>query len=347
MNIFSNIEFLNKWYFILILFAFLFVYLFYKKQKKWINFVFLKQIKNIFKKNNYKFYLKIFLVFLILINFIIILANPNTTNVLEKQKKNGIDIVIALDISGSMEAEDLKPNRIESAKNVINWFIDNLKTDRLWLVVFAWKPFTSIPLTFDYNILKETISRLSTDNIDQSKRWLNWTAIWDSILMAKTLFKAPKGVSKKDYEKREKVIILLTDWDANVWVDPVLAWLSAKENGIKVYTIWIWSKKWGTITYNVWPFKRQQKIPPLNDKTLKKIASETNGLYFRAENNNTFNSIFKELSKLEKDDINIEIKKEYSEYYDNFIYSLIILLTIFSYLMLSNIETRNNNNNNN
>jgi Ca-activated chloride channel family protein len=243
-----------------------------------------------------------------------------------------------------MEAEDLKPSRIESAKNVIEWFIDNLQTDRLWLVVFAWKPFTSIPLTFDYNILSETISRLQTNNIDQSQRWLNWTAIWDSILMAKTLFKAPKNISEEEYSKREKVIILLTDWDANVWVDPILAWLSAKQEWIKVYTIWIWSKQWWTITYNVWPFKKQQKIASLNDKTLKQIAQDTNALYFRAENNNAFNSIFEELSKLEKNDIDIEIKKEYSEYYDVFLYSLIVLLTIFSYLMLSNIEIRKNNN---
>ena len=344
MNIFSNIEFLNKWYFILILFVFLIVYLFYKKQTNWINFIFIKQVKDIFNKNSFKFYLKILLVFLILINFILILANPNTTNVSQKIKKNGIDIVLALDISWSMEAEDLKPNRIESAKRVIKWFIKNLQTDRLWLVVFAWKPFTSIPLTFDYNILSETISRLSTNNIDQSKRWLNWTAIWDSMLMAKTLFKAPEGVSEDEYNKREKVIILLTDWDANVWVDPVLAWLSAKESWIKVYTIWIGSKKWWTITYNVWPFKKQQKIPPLNDKTLKQIAKDTNASYFRAENNNAFTSIFKELSKLEKNDIDIKIKKEYSEYYDIFIYSLIVLLTIFTYLMLSNIEIRKNNN---
>lgn len=344
MNIFSNIEFLNKWYFILILLVFLFVYLFYKKQKTWINFVFIKQVKDIFNKNSFKFYLKTFLLFLILINFILILANPNTTNVSQKQQKNGIDIVIALDISWSMEAEDLKPSRIESAKNVIEWFIDNLQTDRLWLVVFAWKPFTSIPLTFDYNILSETISRLQTNNIDQSQRWLNWTAIWDSILMAKTLFKAPKNISEEEYSKREKVIILLTDWDANVWVDPILAWLSAKQDWIKVYTIWIWSKQWWTITYNVWPFKKQQKIAPLNDKTLKQIAQDTNASYFRAENNDAFNSIFEELSKLEKNDIDVEIKKEYSEYYDFFLYSLILLLTIFSYLMLSNIEIRKNNN---
>lgn len=336
--ILTDIEFLNKIYFLFLLFLPFFAYLFYKKQAKWIDFIFFNEIKNIFKKNSYLFYLKNILLVLIFINFILILANPNKTNVSEQVEKNGIDIVVALDISGSMEADDLKPNRIEAAKSVISKFIWKLKTDRLWLVVFAWKPFTSIPLTFDYNILTETIWRLWTNNIDQQKSWLNWTAIWDSILMAKTLFKAPKWVDEKKYENREKVIILLTDWDANVWVDPVLAWLSSKKEWIKIYTVWIWSEEWWNITYDVWPFKQQEKVPPINDKTLKQIAQDTNAKFFRADNNSTFESIFAELSKLEKNDINIEIKKEYSEYYKYFLYSLIVLLWLFTYLMTSKIQ---------
>jgi len=188
-HIFWNIEFLNKIYFLLLILLPIIWYLFYKKEKKWIKFLFLSDAKKVFWKNNWKSFAKIFLLIAILVNFIIIFANPNTTNVSQKIQKNGIDIVLALDISWSMDAEDLKPNRIEAAKNVISNFIWKLKTDRLWLVVFAWKPFTSIPLTFDYNILKETIDNLSTKNINQNQRWLNWTAIWDAILMWKTLFK--------------------------------------------------------------------------------------------------------------------------------------------------------------
>jgi len=338
MNIFTNIDFLSKWYFLLIILLPILLYFFYKRLSKWINFIFIRDIKKVFKRNSFKFYLKLLLLLLIMLNFIIILANPNIINSSQKVKKNGIDIVISLDISGSMEAEDLKPNRIEAAKGVINNFIKNLKTDRLWLVVFAWKPFTSIPLTFDYNILKETIQNIWTKNIDQRQRWLNWTAIWDSILMAETLFKAPKDMKLEDYKKREKVIILLTDWDANVWVNPILAWLSAKDKNIKIYTIWIGSKEWWLISYNVWPFKKQYRIPPLNDKVLKQIASDTSAKYFRAEDNNSFEEIFNELSLLEKNDINIDIKKQYKEYYDIFLYSLLILLIIFTYLMISGIE---------
>ena len=132
MNLLDNIEFLNKWYFILVLLIPLILYFFYKKEKNWLMFSYLNDIKKIFKYNNLKFYIKPLLLLLILINFIIILANPNITNISKNITKNGIDIVIALDISTSMLAEDLKPNRMESSKNVISNFISNLKTDRLW-----------------------------------------------------------------------------------------------------------------------------------------------------------------------------------------------------------------------
>lgn len=338
-----GIEFLNPWYFWLLLLLPLVLYFFIKTLESWVSFNFISDIKNSFGWNSIAFFIKPFLLFFIYIFFVIILANPNTTNVSETVEKNWIDIVIALDISWSMEAEDLKPNRMESAKEVINGFISTLSTDRLWLVVFAWKPFTSIPLTFDYSILIETISRLWTNNIDQSRRSLSWTAIWDAILMAKTLFKAPENETQEEYSNREKVIILLTDWEANSWVEPVLAWLAAKKEGIKIYTIWIWNEKGWFITYNSWPFEQRIPIPPLNDKDLKQIAKDTNGQYFRADNNDTFQSIFDELSKLDKHDIKVDIKKEYSEYYKPFMNVLILLLWFFTFLMIYKPEFRNNN----
>ncbi|MDQ7009767.1 MAG: VWA domain-containing protein [Candidatus Gracilibacteria bacterium] len=333
----NNITFINPEFFWLILIIPIILYFFYKKEKSGINISSLDEIKKIFKKNNITFYLKIILLGLILLNFIIILANPNTTNISEKIKKNGIDIVIALDVSGSMEANDLKPNRIESAKSVINNFISKLKTDRVGLVIFAGKPFTSIPLTFDYNILTETINNISTKNINQQKRGLAGTAIGDAILMSETLF-----ISKENKQEREKVIILLTDGDANIGVDPKVAGLSSKEKNIKIYTVGIGSKQGGYITYNSGPFIQKQKISPLNDKDLKYIASQTKGVYFRAEDNKTFKKVFEELQKLQKQNIEVEIKKTYSEYYKIFIYSLIIIISIFFYLISGNIEKRKN-----
>jgi Ca-activated chloride channel family protein len=114
-----------------LLFIPIIAYLFYKNQKNGIHFKYIYDINKTFSHINYKFYFKIIILILILINFIAIFGNPNKTNISQKIKKNGIDIVIALDISGSMEAEDLKPNRLESAKNVIKNFIENLSTDRV------------------------------------------------------------------------------------------------------------------------------------------------------------------------------------------------------------------------
>ena len=93
-------------------------------------------------------------------SYFLLFANPHISWVDQKIEKDWIDIVLALDISKSMEATDLTPNRIEAAKNVINTFVDKIETDRVWLVVFAGKPFSSIPLTYDYEIIKEIISEL-------------------------------------------------------------------------------------------------------------------------------------------------------------------------------------------
>lgn len=338
MDLFYNIEFLDKQYFLLLVFLPFLIYFYYKKLKTGLNFLFLEDLKKVFIKNYFIFYLKILLLSLIFINFVIIIANPNTSNVSENISKNGIDIVIALDISWSMEAADLKPSRLEAAKKVISDFVSNLKSDRLWLVVFSWKPFTSIPLTFDYNIISETVWNLSIKTINQQVHWLNWTAVWDAILMSKTLFKAPKNTSEEEYSKREKIIILLTDWDANMWVDPILAWLSAKEENIKIFPIWIWSKEGWYIYYNVWPFKKELYIPPLNDDTLIKIANETSWSYFKATDNNSLKAIFKELEKLQKNDIDIEIKKVYKQYYEIFLYSLMILIFVFLFINMNKLE---------
>lgn len=341
MNLFQNIEFIDNYCFLFLIFIPFFAYFFYKKQKKWLNFILIDDLKKIFIKNDYKFSLKIILLIIILFSFILLFANPNYINSKKNITKNWIDIVLALDISWSMESTDLNPSRIEAAKKVINDFISNIKTDRLGLVIFAWKPFTSIPLTFDYNILHENIDRLTTKTINQQRPWLDWTAIWDAILMSKTLFKAPTWISKDDYEKRQKAIILLTDWDANVWVEPTLASLSAAKEKIKIFTIWIWSEKWWILNYNVWWFINQVQIPPLNDKTLKEIAQNTNWEFFRATDNDSFKKIFETLQKLEKNDIKISVTKLYNEYYTLFINILIISLFCFCILIFRDLDYAN------
>ncbi len=323
MNIF-DIYFLDKYYLLLLIIIPLFLFIFYKQKKKLNNFKYLSDLKNVFWKNFYIFYIKVFLFCSILFLFIIILANPNIKSTNDKVTKNGIDIVFAFDVSYSMNANDLNPNRIESAKTILNDFLDYQSTNRLGLVVFSWKPFTSIPLTFDYDILKQTIGDLSTSVINQNVSWLSWTAVWDALLMSSNLFK------NKD---REKVIILLTDWEANVGIDPEIAAQKLKQENIKLYSIWIWSKEWWEIEINNWPFTQIAKINPLNDEYLKKLSSITNWKYYSATDNNSFKKAFEDLEKLEKNNIEVNKKVLFKPIYDYFVYLTILFLFIYILLV--------------
>lgn len=307
-----------------------------KEKKTMIKTRIMQNTKKIWKTSLSIFYIKSLLISLIILLFFILLANPNTTNTEKSIKKNGIDIVLALDVSKSMEAIDLQPSRIQAAKSVIQKFIGKLETDRLWLVVFAGKPYTSVPLTFDYKIVEETLDNITTDSLNQSVYGLNGTAIGDALLMAQTIIeqwdKNHTWKNKNSDKKREKVIILLTDGDANRWADPILA---ARSLGwIKIYTIWIGSEKWGKIPYNFWWFTRYQTIPPLNESTLKKIANITSWKFFRATDSKTFEHIFDELSHLEKHDIKVNTKKKYQSYYTPFILVLGFLLLAYSTIQI-------------
>jgi len=199
----------------------------------------IEDIKKVYKYWFIRRNFKIIIISLLYVWFILLAADPNITDQKETIKRNWIDIVLALDVSFSMNADDMNPSRIEAAKNVLSWFISNLKTDRAGLVVFAGKPFTSCPLTFDYSILQDITKNLSTDTIDQSSIYMQWTAIWDWLLNAINLFKESKD--------RERVIVLLTDWTANMWVDPIVSAKLAKEKWIKIYTIWLGSSSWASI----------------------------------------------------------------------------------------------------
>jgi hypothetical protein len=144
-------------------------------------------------------------------------------------------------------------------------------------------------------------------------------------MLAKSVFE------KQDKEKkRQKVIILVTDWDANVWIDPTLAAKVAKESWIKIYTIWIWGKKWVYIRW-LWV------IPPLKAKTLKEIVNITNWKFYRADSNYNFVQIFNELKKLQSSDIEIKIQKTYAQYYYNLAIILLIIFSIYMFFVFRKI----------
>lgn len=335
-----NIYFLQPVYFFLLpLFLLITYYFIYNREKGWIDFAYIWDVKNVFGNNKWR-YIKNTLLVIVLLHFIIIMANPNILLPKDAWNKNGIDIVLVLDISNSMRASDLYPTRLEVAKKVLIDFIQEMENNRLGFVIFAWKPFTSIPLTFDYNILTQTIGWLTTNHINQELWGLWWTAIWDAVLISQTLFQKTKDISQAEYEKREKVIILLTDGDANIWINPILAARWAQKEWIKIYTIWIGSLKWWAIYEQVWPFEKQINIPPLNDRILKEISQITSAEYFRADNNASFSTVFHELSMLEKNNINIDISQKYNPKYNYLVFSLFLFLLLYSFLLLYNRELR-------
>ena len=131
--------------------------------------------------------------------------------------------------------------------------------------------------------------------------------------------------------KRTKVIILLTDGDANKGVNPILAAEYLKKNWIKVYTIWIGSKKWGYIPYQVWPFTQYVKIPPLKENTLRQIAKITNWKFFRATDNKSLEKIFDEISKLEKTKIKVKKNIINEIYLKPFLVVIVVLILALSY----------------
>ena len=297
--------------------------------KWWIKNEFwpINDLKKVFKNNSIYYKIHYIILFIIFSLFITILAKPVQENTIEKINKNGIDIQIVLDLSYSMLAEDLKPNRLELAKEVLSNFMNNIKTDRVWIIVYAWKTFTSLPLSFDYNIIKKTINDIDINIINQHYSHMQWTAMWDALMLAwKSFWKN---------NDREKVIILLTDWEANKWLHPILALKYLKEKiskDIKVYTIWIWWDKKTTvkIVNNVW-MTQVMDIWGVDEKILNVIANESNWIYFRAKDRNTFEEIFTNISKLEKIEIVYDVIKINKEKNKVFLYLLICFFLIYTW----------------
>ena len=224
---------------------------------------------------------------------IVALARPQNFSSGENIYTEGIDIAMVLDISGSMLAEDLKPNRIEAAKNVIKDFIEGRTSDRIGLVIFARDSFTQCPLTIDYSVLLNLLSQVKSGMIEDG------TAIGNAIA---------NGVNRlKDSKSKSKIIILLTDGVNNSGeVDPVFAAQIAKTYGIRIYTIGVGTK--GQAPYPVQtPFgTRYQMIPvEIDESVLKQISDITGGEYFRATDNRTLKAIYDKIDKLEKSKVEI------------------------------------------
>ncbi len=245
---------------------------------------------------------------------IIALARPQSTSKGQNVYSEGIDIVLALDISGSMLAEDFQPNRIEAAKNVAQDFISGRTTDRIGLVIFSGESFTQCPLTVDYEVLKTLIKPLKSGMIEDG------TAIGLGLA---------NGVNRlRESKAKSKVIILLTDGVNNRGeIDPITAAEIAKSFGIRVYTVGV-----GTIGEAPYPVQtpfgiRYQMVPvEIDEKVLKQVADLTDGKYFRATDNKKLRAIYQEIDQLEKTRIEVRSYRRYTELFYSFIFVAVFLL---------------------
>ena len=329
MIFFENITFLNPVYFLLSIPVFILIVYIYLKQDTSQFFSGFSDLQTVYGSN--ALFHKLFFILIALISFLFIsiLAGPVSYTSEQKIEKNGIDIQLVLDLSYSMVAEDLKPNRLEVAKNVIVDFIDSRETDRVWLVLFSWKPFTSIPLTFDYDFIRQYVDDISIDIIDRSNPRLWGTAIGDGLLLAYEWL-----ISEEKNQEGDKIIILITDWEANTGINPITALKALKEANIKVYSIWVWGTEETYVDYvdPLW-FKSRLAIWWVDEDTLEIISSETWWLYYRATSSETLQQIFAAISELEKTDIEQNIVQTREDRYEPLLYLLILLFLLMFWII--------------
>ena len=248
--------------------------------------------------------------------FIIALARPQTKNEQQQAEGEGVDIILCIDVSGSMTAQDFTPNRMEAAKKVAADFVDSRIADRIGIVIFSGESFTQCPVTTDKAVLKSAIESIRNGLLEDG------TAIGDGLSTSVDRLRSSQSKSK--------VVILLTDGENNGGlIGPNNAKEIAKAFAVKVYTIGV-----GTDGYAPYPVKtplgvimQQQKVT-IDEKLLKQIAGETGGKYFRAKDNAGLENIYKEIDGLEKSKVEISTLTRFTEKFFPFVMIALALLLL-------------------
>jgi len=271
-----------------------------------------------------------------LILIIIILARPQFGSKLEEVKKRGVEVIIALDVSNSMLAEDIQPNRLERAKQAISRLVDNLDNDKIGLIVFAGDAYTQIPITTDYLSAKMFLSTINPDMVPKQG-----TAIGAAINLGIRSFSPG--------EAKSKAMIIITDGE-NHEDDPVKYAEEASKAGIVIHTIGIGSAEGVPVPFTVNGRKEFLKdhegntvISKLDENILKKIAVSANGNYIRASNTNIgLDEIFREIGKMEKQELESTMYTEYNDQFQIFAaFALFFLVLDFTIMDRKNRKLSN------
>ena len=322
---FNGIDFTQKEFLWLLLLVPVLVFWYVLKHKKQTAQLSISSVQG-FQKNAIWSALKHFLTGLRLIAVILVvlaLARPQTVDVSSKTKTTrGIDIVMAIDVSASMLAKDLKPNRLEALKNVAADFIKGRPNDRIGLVEYAGESYTKTPITSDKSIVLQSLRDIKYN-----------TVITGGTAIGMGLATAVNRI--KDSKAKSKIIILLTDGVNNAgFIDPQTASELAVEYGIKTYTIGLGTNGMAlspiAIRNGVFQYGKAQV--EIDEELLKQIAEVTGGKYFRANNNRKLKEIYKEIDKLEKTEVEEFKFYNYEEKFRPLIWIALILL-MFEFLL--------------
>lgn len=318
----TNLEFEYPWFLLLLLFIPVFIFLKYRIKVK-LEVISIPNVKAFGTSGNklgilqpILFWLRLFIIGLLIFAF----ARPrviDVSRVLESEK--GIDIMLTVDISLSMLAKDLNPDRLTALKQVAINFVNERPIDRIGLIAYSGEALTLVPLTTDRNLLTQQLSELKTQTLEGG------TAIGVGLATAVNHLKNSKAKSK--------IIILMTDGVNNDgFVEPTIAADIAAQKGIKVYTIGIGTNDWALFPSSQDPYTgkiyfEKQKVE-IDEDLLKYIAKQTGGEYFRAIDTKSLQDIYSNINQLEKSDINDLKYYNYTEKYRMFLVPALILLLL-------------------
>jgi len=252
-----------------------------------------------------------------MILLVIALARPQSVSKGQDVTSEGIDIIIALDISASMRARDFTPDRAEAAKMVAAGFIDQRPQDRIGIVLFAKQAFTQCPLTVDHSILKEMLENVQIGLVDPDN-----TAIGQALGVALNRLQTS--------DSKSKIIILLTDGENNFGQPPTTLAEAAEALGVKIYTIGVGTKGQAPYPFQD-PFGRtsyRNVQVSIDEDLLKEVSALTGGRYFRATNDAKLAEIFHEIDQMEKTKIEVRAFRRYAELYYNWVIAALIALII-------------------
>tara|TARA_R110002096_G_scaffold425702_1_gene634622 strand:- start:4326 stop:5363 length:1038 start_codon:yes stop_codon:yes gene_type:complete len=280
----------------------------YSAQKKFADAALLKKLSP--NKSLFKSVLKVIVLSLAFACLAIALVNPKIGTKLETVKREGVDIVFAVDVSKSMLAEDIAPNRLEKSKQLVTQIINNLASDRVGIIAYAGKAFPQLPITTDYASAKMFLQSMNTDMLSSQG-----TAINEAIKLAKTYF--------DDEEQTNRVLIIISDGEDHS-EEAVAVAEEASDEGIRIFTIGVGDLKGAPIPEKrngiVLNYKKDNQgetvITRLNEETLKNIAAEANGVYINGENtNDVVENIREILNGMEKTEFEA---KQFADFKDQF-----------------------------